>query len=823
MANERYRHIFLTAAPPATPFSNPRHGGGAPRIRERDRFQHGAYLRERLENAWKEVEQRQAVAVVERHGSYIDFISDPGHDLILKSLEDLRSGIRLLNVRRLGDEGNQTIIATIYVPHTKRGFFLRKITKYIEEEDRRSHKPKNQKLINSIADIRKSVLESFWQDDLNLLPKKDSLWIEVWLSSSSEDTISRFNAVVQQNNISQAEGTLKFPERAIKMIHANRDQLETLIENSDEIAEMRCAKEVASYFVELSNIDQLDKVQSLLRRTVFDDETRISVCILDTGINNGHLLISQVLSNSDQHALDPAWGLHDHNGHGTMMAGLVIYGDLLKVLQSQLPVSVFHKLESVKILPPSSIQNDPKFWGYLTSQCISRAKIQSPERQRIVCLAITSKDFRDQGRPSSWSAQIDELSSNPDSEYKQLIILCAGNIDDSAEWQNYFASNQTNEIHDPGQAWNALTIGAFTEKVTISDPTMQGWTPVAPFGGLSPFSTTSLSWGNKWPIKPEVLFEGGNVASGPNKSILDSDDLALLSTFFKPNIAQFVPFSMTSAAAAQASWMAARILKEYPTAWPETIRALIVHSAEWTDTMKSQFLHGTSRNSYRSLVRVCGYGVPKLDRALFCAANSLTLISQAVLQPYDKNSDGRLITREMHLYALPWPRLELSQLHDTIVQMRITLSYFIEPGPGEIGWQDRYRYPSYALRFSVKGPAETPVEFERRINLKAREEGSHPGTSGPSDKWIIGENTRDVGSIHSDIWEGSAADLAESNIIAVYPTVGWWRERAYLGKWNKNCRYSLIVSIHTPVESVDIYTPVAIQIGIVTPIQVRTS
>ena len=38
-----------------------------------------------------------------------------------------------------------------------------------------------------------------------------------------------------------------------------------------------------------------------------------------------------------------------------------------------------------------------------------------------------------------------------------------------------------------------------------------------------------------------------------------------------------------------------------------------------------------------------------------------------------------------------------------------------------------------------------------------------------------------------------------------------WRERRNLGKYNKQARYSLLVSISIPSEDVDIYTPVAIE------------
>jgi len=139
------------------------------------------------------------------------------------------------------------------------------------------------------------------------------------------------------------------------------------------------------------------------------------------------------------------------------------------------------------------------------------------------------------------------------------------------------------------------------------------------------------------PIKPEVLFEGGNVAIGPNDSVFDTDDLKLLSTYYKPQVAQFAGFDATSAACAQAASMAARIQAAYPQAWPETVRALMVHSAEWTGAMKRAFLADESKGAYYRLLKVCGLWRPNLERAMSCAANSLSLISEAAIQPFTKH------------------------------------------------------------------------------------------------------------------------------------------------------------------------------------------
>ena len=71
-------------------------------------------------------------------------------------------------------------------------------------------------------------------------------------------------------------------------------------------------------------------------------------------------------------------------------------------------------------------------------------------------------------------------------------------------------------------------------------------------------------------------------------------------------------------------------------------------------------------------------GVPALDRALHSATDALTLVVEDVIRPFDGN--GRM--REMHLHALPWPTEALLELGGEKVEMRVTLSYFIEPNPG---------------------------------------------------------------------------------------------------------------------------------------------
>lgn len=84
----------------------------------------------------------------------------------------------------------------------------------------------------------------------------------------------------------------------------------------------------------------------------------------------------------------------------------------------------------------------------------------------------------------------------------------------------------------------------------------------------------------------------------------------------------------------------------------------------------------------------------------------------------------------------------------------------------------------------------------------------------PRTKWTIGTDVRARGSIRSDWWTGTAADAASCGEVAVYPVTGWWKERSHLGRYDRDARYALIVTVSTADESVDLYTPIASEIGI---------
>lgn len=819
----RLRHILARGTARPEPFTSPHWGPSEFEIPLRDRLAHGRALLHQVEVATKATEasrrDAQALGLPDPSGILLSFRSEPEVELALESLEAERSGIRLLAVR---DEGG-AMVASVFVPDGKLKHFIHRIETYLTEETK-SHRPKHERLVASISEITRTVARLLWTDDDGLFPGPDeAIWWEVWIRLSAADAgETAFREAAAKLGLRVGERSITFVDRRVLLVYGQRIGIERSVDFLDMIAELRRAKDGPSDFTEMASHDQRDWADDLLARLTPPGPDAPAVCLLDSGVNHKHPLLLPATADADVQSCDPRWPAADHSGHGTEMAGLALYGDLQPVLTSRAAVDLRHRLESVKLIPPSG-QNDPELYGALTKEALARAEITAPERRRATCLTVSSRENRDRGLPSSWSSELDTLSSGADGEPQRLIVVAAGNVE-RPEWRRYPTSNQTDSIHDPGQTWNAITVGAFTERSQLNARTHPDWALVARPGALSPSSTTSLTWDRRWPLKPDVVSEGGNAACDPDGMLVDApDDLSLLTTNWQFLSKLFVSTGDTSAATAQVARMGALLLVEYQELWPETLRALLIHSARWTAPMLAEFPPAAGAQSRMNLLRCYGYGVPDVARALWSLRNHVTLVVQDQLRPFQKGDAG-IEAGEMHLHRLPWPTELLRDLGGQVVEMRVTLSYFVEPNPARRGWKLRHPYRSHGLRFTVKHATEAEDAFRARINRDARSEEDPSAPPAPKDLgWTLGPRIRDRGSLHSDTWEGTAADLAARGVIAVYPVGGWWRERPALGRWDRSARYALVVSIRTPSSEIDLYTAIATQIATEVAVPARPS
>jgi len=119
----------------------------------------------------------------------------------------------------------------------------------------------------------------------------------------------------------------------------------------------------------------------------------------------------------------------------------------------------------------------------------------------------------------------------------------------------------------------------------------------------------------------------------------------------------------------------------------------------------------------------------------------------------------------------------------------------------------------------MKRPDEAPQKFLARLNKLAREEGEKvEGEDDPG--WYLGAKSIAAGSLHCDIWKGTAAALSLRDQIAVVPVGGWWKNRVKAKRYDSKIRYSLIISITSSDHETQLYTEVQQKIEAAIPIDI---
>ena len=806
-------HIDLSRRLQAAPFTSAASnqiGAGTPRSRE----EHGEKLRGELAASYRafDAARREDPRLDPPQGTFLEVELKRGSRV--EVVERKKAGIQP-GAARL--ESNENRIVGLYVADESREIFADILREYQQGELTPGGKPQRKDFVEPIESIRAARLETFWTDDPSRLPPPGrQMWWEVWCVPAFEDELEQLIARLGARTADR-EQRLYFPEHVVLAVLADRATIELMLFARLSIVELRRANDSPAFFLDdIDRDEQRDVCEELSERTEWPGMDVPAVCLLDTGVNRAHILIEPTLAEADMSAVKAEWGVADSpHGHGTSMAGLALFGDLAPHLEGVDVPSLSHRLESVKILPPDGFDpTEERLYGAYTKQAVALPETERPDRRRVFCLAVTNED-RTGKRPTTWSAAIDQEAAGVTEVGERvpprLFVVSAGNAPNEITMDR-IADPDTLEIEDPAQAWNAITVGGYTDLINIQEPEFKDYSPYARAGDISPYTRTSTQWlQGKAPFKPDIVMEAGNrVVSPARTDTYDADSLALLST--GPNTDQhpLVSFRATSAATAQAARLAARLTAEYPHYWPETIRALMIHGAEWTPFMKDALTAAGTKSAAYLLLRRYGHGVPTFERAAASARNHLAMISEAEIQPYSRSGKGM---NECHFYSLPWPRAALESLGEQDVTLKITLSYFVEPNPGSSAAFDPYRYQSFGLRFDLKRRSETAVNFAKRLNKQAWEQPKdRPSTDPDGDRWLFGTQSMSAGSLHSDEWTGPAVNLLSRKIICIKPVGGWWKDRAKADVRGRKARYSLVLSLRSQDSEIDLYTPISTMI-----------
>ena len=817
----RHRHLIVTKLGIPSKDFEP-YGGGSNReiSAVENRAMHAARLREDLGGLAEEVRKLSAdqaeAGVPEKHrGITVAVASRSGEAL---STGDSRransSGMQLLNVKRGADVNSSRGSDTaVYFMNSKSIDRLESnLDAYEQWEDadlavgeiRRNEppgesgerRPTNFWLFESAAQFRPARVEDLWTDALESFPReRGQVEWEIWVRNSMAQA---FEAAVAQLGIQTSGRPTEFLDIIIYNGITSKATLGKLISRSAAIVELRAASSFIADHADLPPEDRLEQIRAMAGHVVPAPPAAPWVTLLDTGVNPGNALIAPALPETRCRAVIDSWDRFDPDGHGSKMAGVALYGDLEALSEVSGPVQLETGLESIAVFNPGDPiripARDAIFRGVIA------AEAEAPHR-RVYCLAATAVGEPEDGRPTATSSTLDGLAFN-DGNATRLFCVAVGNVHTSGtepyQVARYLTLNEEDGIQSPAQALNTLSVGALTQKCS-------GPAPVADQGNLSPRSRTAQAWDGR-PHKPDIVMEGGNHGIDPDGLTSRPHGPDMVAT--TSNIPNHITLTGdTSAACAGAARLAGRLLARYPAMRAETVRGLLVHGADWTPAMRArrQVLIDNGADELEATLAVLdcyGWGVPNEERIFWSANNALTLIAQDDLRPYKGNKRRAPTLKEMKSFHLPWPDQALKALGATEVELRCTLSYFIQPDLHSAGLQRPQFYPSHGLRFDMQRFEETEERSMRRVNRAVI-------TTDPSvddEGWLLGSKKRVRGTLHHDVWRGPAYQLFGRRMINVAPVRGWWALSAKYNKAEVAVPFSLIVSIRTPETEIDLVT-----------------
>ncbi|MFE1593569.1 S8 family peptidase [Nocardia sp. NPDC058705] len=701
--------------------------------------------------------------------------------------------------------------------------------------------------IANTDDIALATLREIWRGH-GALPT-DSRWWQVWLERSvlhDEEPLAVLRRLGPELGLVVPPTTLTFTRRAVVHVKGTAAQLSGLVGSNAMPVEIRPTPSPEP-FVEAPFTLQEELVEDFMNRVVPSAASDVPVVtVLDAGVLAGHPLLAHSLSQSLTLHSDGA-ATSDFNGHGTSMAGLALYGNLTGPLNADLTVDLRHRIESVRILGLDGDRNSAGEYGTVMAEAVARVEIEAPTTRRVFSMSVTDHTEEPAvwaGEPTAWSTTVDALAFGHDVSVtadgnvelltvaqpgpSRLFLISAGNVRKD-HGHDHLTRSDLMPVEDPAQSWNAITVGAYTDLAHHPEngSAHSGWRPLAVGGELSPFSRTGVPLDARWPNKPDIVMEGGNLLAqaGPDGE-LDTEcrpSHGVLTTSRGP-FPLVHAVHATSPATAAAARLAALVMDRYPNLGAEAVRGLLVHCSEWTPAMWQRFEAADAfktkgvKTDVGALLRRYGWGVPAEDRLLNSSAHDLTLIADEEFLPLQKDKGKKLSLAHMRVHELPWPIDVLRSMGKERVRLRVTLSYFVEPWVGGQGWRDRFVYPSHELRFDLPRTGEAVDDFQLRVSHDAAADGAHTARAGRKGKpkadsgWLLGPKQRQRGSLCSDMWEGSASDLADRGCVAVYPAGGWWTRQDMAARADRPVRYALLITVRSSEVETDLLTPIISEI-----------
>jgi subtilisin family serine protease len=647
-----------------------------------------------------------------------------------------------------------------------------------------------------------------WIDD------RDTTY-EQWddLKSQREDEFELFVRGYQGELINIVDGEIttysELPDSFSCRISISGKGLRDLVLNFPYVFDVSLPDDVGDDLAAKIQIEEIERSFDLEP----PDPNAPKVCVIDSGIQEQHPLLRSAIVTNDSRSWVPSEtnrtaDFVKNGGHGTRVAGAVLYPNLVPTSGQQQAVCW---LQNARVLDRNCYLDKVLFPPALISKIVKF--YQGETGTRIFNHSIAGSTPCRTQYMSAWAAEIDNLSWQHDI----LFIVAAGNLPIDTNLGNsrlsirdrlqqgkiypdYLLSDSC-RVPNPAQSFQSLTVGSVSLQ-TFRDLSRQS---IAQQDYPSSFSCTGLGiWDS---IKPEVVEYGGDLVSDggtqPNLTYPPAVCPDLVRSTLNGGPMSARDTVGTSFAAPKVAHIAACLAAELPNESCLLYRALIVQSARFPD-----WVENTNFDLY-SAIRLLGYGIPNLDRALGNSNNRITLIARG---------ERRIAARQAQIYEVSLPDGLRSSGEDLDIRIEVTLSYKAQPRRTR---RARRKYLSTWLDWECSKKGEVPERFLDRV-LKEYDAPAEAEESESIFNWVLNKRknwgqarnvSRQEGTLQKDWAIVKSYDLRESFCIAVVGHEGWNNDP------NATVPYALVVSFEAVDTNIPIYTSIA---NVQVPVEIKS-
>ena len=452
----------------------------------------------------------------------------------------------------------------------------------------------------------------------------------------------------------------------------------------------------ASDFIQLS----LGEMPPLLPA---DDDLPV-VGILDSGVNDHPLLQDIIIA---REAFPPELGDADAWGHGTAVSGVTTLGDLRNQL-NQPEIRRVAKIVSAKVVTDQGKFHERRLLPKQMRAAIEKIKIEHNCRLFVISLGDVKARY-EHGRVGPWAATLDELAR----ELDVLIFVSAGNrsprggnaIEQSRTQYPAYLLEDSNRICEPAGAANVITVGSIANSSGVG-PKHQADAHLQPITQeLEPSPFTRVGPGAGGIRKPDFIDLGGTMvydAVGQKLQtapyLAEAGIITTNSDFLRQMLSSK---SGTSFSTPMLAHKAAQLLRRFPTASSNLIKALMVGAAAVPEETDKCLQHQEDPDK----VRVYGNGLVDPLKAAYSDDHRVVLYAE-----------DRLMIDQFAVYRIPIPADFQARGRRTI---RVSLAY--DP-PVK---RTRAEYTGVRMNFRlIRGCPENDVFDHFRTH--AGEEGEAP-------------------------------------------------------------------------------------------------